>query len=379
MENQVKFHGQGKEFFGIWIVNILLSIVTLGIYSAWAKVRTNRYFYGNTEIAGDRLGYHALPKQILVGRIIAVICVVIWTIASNFFPLVSMGLLAAGIALMPWLLRNNARFDARMTSYRNVRFGFTGDLSSAYVVFLALPVLCLAIVGALLVVGGLQFQSSRIGLGMMLIVLSILIGFFAYSWIASKVASYYLNHYTYGNHHFQAEVSWKAFAKTYCQAGLIWFGVSAIVGIIALIAMGDITILVSQGTEKGTGSARVFIIGAYLLLGLTMIIINAFIRTKIRNYLFGQVEFGDSPTYQLASRMTVFGLLNLIITNFVLLVITLGIAKPWVQVRTAAYLAGVTYVIGDLSQLQAEGDDVAQNNAIADEVASAFDLGVGIG
>src|SRR3954471_6399831 len=45
------FSGKGGEYFKIWIVNILLSIVTLGIYSAWAKVRNKQYFYGNTQLA----------------------------------------------------------------------------------------------------------------------------------------------------------------------------------------------------------------------------------------------------------------------------------------------------------------------------------------
>ena len=35
----VRFVGTGSEYFRIWIVNLLLTIVTLGIYSAWAKVR----------------------------------------------------------------------------------------------------------------------------------------------------------------------------------------------------------------------------------------------------------------------------------------------------------------------------------------------------
>ena len=39
-----EFTGEGYEFFRIWIVNICLTIITLGIYSALAKVRTNRYF-----------------------------------------------------------------------------------------------------------------------------------------------------------------------------------------------------------------------------------------------------------------------------------------------------------------------------------------------
>ncbi|POF47043.1 DUF898 family protein, partial [Vibrio vulnificus] len=66
--NSIQFKGQGGEFFGIWIVNILLSVITLGIYSAWAKVRTKRYFYGNTFIAGDNFEYHAQPMQLLKGR-----------------------------------------------------------------------------------------------------------------------------------------------------------------------------------------------------------------------------------------------------------------------------------------------------------------------
>ena len=50
-----EFHGNGADYFRIWIVNLLFSILTLGIYSAWAKVRTKKYFYGNTELAGIAL------------------------------------------------------------------------------------------------------------------------------------------------------------------------------------------------------------------------------------------------------------------------------------------------------------------------------------
>ena len=75
-KSAVNFHGTGKEFFSIWIVNLLLTIVTLGIYSAWAKVRTNRYLYGNLEIDGHRFAYLAEPLQILKGRIISAILLV---------------------------------------------------------------------------------------------------------------------------------------------------------------------------------------------------------------------------------------------------------------------------------------------------------------
>ena len=68
----VKFNGTAKEFFGIWIVNILRSIMTIGIYSAWAKVRTKKYFYQNTYIADRNFNYHATGGQILKGRLIVI-------------------------------------------------------------------------------------------------------------------------------------------------------------------------------------------------------------------------------------------------------------------------------------------------------------------
>ena len=49
---RLTFTGSGGEYFKIWIVNLLLTIVTLGIYSAWAKVRRNEYFYRHTRLAG---------------------------------------------------------------------------------------------------------------------------------------------------------------------------------------------------------------------------------------------------------------------------------------------------------------------------------------
>ncbi|MFT6387486.1 MAG: hypothetical protein ACJAUP_000857 [Cellvibrionaceae bacterium] len=42
----LRFEGKGFEYFKIWMVNILLTIVTLGLYYPWAKVRHLRYFYG---------------------------------------------------------------------------------------------------------------------------------------------------------------------------------------------------------------------------------------------------------------------------------------------------------------------------------------------
>ena len=57
----LEFTGEGWVYFRIWVVNVALTVVTLGIYSAWAKVRMNRYFYGHTQLAGQALSISRSP------------------------------------------------------------------------------------------------------------------------------------------------------------------------------------------------------------------------------------------------------------------------------------------------------------------------------
>ena len=60
-----EFRGDGAEVFKIWIVSLLLTILTLGIYSAWAEVRSNRYFYSNVYFEGESFRYLAKLMQTL--------------------------------------------------------------------------------------------------------------------------------------------------------------------------------------------------------------------------------------------------------------------------------------------------------------------------
>ncbi len=82
------FTGSTREYFGIWIVNVLLTLVTLGVYSAWAKVRRQRYFHGSTRLAGASFDYHAKPIRILIGRVIVLAMLVGYNLAPHFLPVV---------------------------------------------------------------------------------------------------------------------------------------------------------------------------------------------------------------------------------------------------------------------------------------------------
>ena len=86
---KIEFRADGR-CFRIWIVNLALTVVTLGIYSAWAKVRKLRYFYANTSLAGSSFGYHADPLRILKGRAIAAVLVGAYVAAGYVSPLAAL-------------------------------------------------------------------------------------------------------------------------------------------------------------------------------------------------------------------------------------------------------------------------------------------------
>ena len=137
--SEVKFFGQAGEFFSIWIVNLLLTIVTLGIYSAWAKVRTYRYFYSNTEIDGHRFSYLGDPIQILKGRIIGLVLFGSYFLATAFSPILAIVIMLGLFIATPLLICLSLRFKMRMTAYRNVRFNYTGTYGDAFMHFILLP------------------------------------------------------------------------------------------------------------------------------------------------------------------------------------------------------------------------------------------------
>ncbi|EPQ9986124.1 YjgN family protein [Vibrio vulnificus] len=382
--NSIQFKGQGGEFFGIWIVNILLSVITLGIYSAWAKVRTKRYFYGNTFIAGDNFEYHAQPMQLLKGRLVALALVVIWVVANSFFPLASLVLLALFYVALPWLLWSNARFDSAMTSYRNVHFAFNGSLKEAYMSILGRGLASLLIIAIYIAIVVASANASAmvatlLGFGTLVLM------FVLYAWVVAGIHQYFASGYQYGDWKFVAKIETGFFLKTYCKAMLIGF----LTAVAFMIVMGtfvlgtDIMNIFAGEVDLLEGKGDFAYVVLTYLVTITMSLgITAYTTTRIRNYVFSRLtataEAQSETEFRFASTFGVWDYMSLIVTNFLLQVITLGLARPWVMVRTSRYVASHTGVIGDMDTLKATDKDSAVKNAISDEVAQAFDLGLSI-
>ena len=66
---KLDFHGKGSEFFGIIIVNWLLTVITLGFYYPWAKAKQLKYLYSATSFNNDRFQFSGTGNEMFIGFI----------------------------------------------------------------------------------------------------------------------------------------------------------------------------------------------------------------------------------------------------------------------------------------------------------------------
>lgn len=372
--HQFKFHGKGKEYFGIWIVNILLSIITLGIYSAWAKVRTHKYFYGNTELAGDRFDYLAQPKQILIGRIIAVIAVSIWAALNAFSPKIAVVIMLAFFLIYPVLVVRNLRFDMKMTQFRNVRFNFIGSYKSAYIVILLKPLAAYIAIG-LTFAATLFFimpLSKTFGV-ILLLALFFIASPILLAWVIMAMNQYIIDNTGYGNLLFATNLKTKEIckisAKCIMLTTLIFVAIAVVLSFFN-VGMNSITSLSKESGISATLSL------AYIAMVLGMLLSQVYFTVRIRQYIYSATKLDNQ--IQPISTMAVTPYLTLLLTNLLIIVCTLGLARPFTMIRHANYIASVTQVDGDLALNEATDLIKNESGAIADELSQAFDLGISI-
>ena len=383
------FTGSGSEYFRIWIVNVLLSIVTLYVYSAWAKVRTNRYFHGNTVLDGAAFEYHARPLQILAGRIVAVLLFALVTFGGAIHPAVGGVATLVLFAVLPWAVWRSTMFNARMTSYRNVRFGFRGELGRMYLYLLVLPLMPLVVAG---LTAGVLAGAGVIDAGgvFAVIVAGILLFYMLVPWVHCMLAEYLADRYRYGRAPFAARLSTTRFYAVYIQAlalaTALSLGVAAAAFLVAWgtgLVDGDTALATLSTMNGGTADERttVFfplpVLALFPLLLLTSYFVSAFFQGRIRNHLHDRIVVDGRVRFE--STVRTWPLWRLLVGNLVLLVVTLGFAWPWTRVRLARFFAERTAVLSTGALHAIVDDERATQNAFGEELGDAFDMDVDVG
>lgn len=129
----VAFTGSGREFFRIWLVNLLLKIVTLGFYTPLARRRTARYFFGHTVVAGSPLELVVHPGRMVAGFVLLVLLMVAFQVAQHSGQDLTVALFTlGGAALAPWFWGSAMRFRLNATRWRGVRMQFAASWREIY-------------------------------------------------------------------------------------------------------------------------------------------------------------------------------------------------------------------------------------------------------
>lgn len=129
----LEFSGSGGEYFRVWIVNVLLTIVTLGFYTPFARRRTAQYFYGHSLVADSPLEFTAQQRKMVLGFLLLVLLYIAFnTAADTGQDAVVAFMLLAGAALAPYFWASAMRFRLNATRWRGVRLQFTAGWGEVY-------------------------------------------------------------------------------------------------------------------------------------------------------------------------------------------------------------------------------------------------------
>ncbi len=149
---RLRFSGTGGEYFRVWIVNILLTIVTLGLYTPWARRRTARYFYDHTEVAGSPLEFTAPLRKMVFGFLMFALLYVAFNIASETGQDTAVALFILAAALLaPFIWGSAMRFRLSSTRWRGLQLHFSASWREVYLA--SWPIFALAVVWIAIIFG----------------------------------------------------------------------------------------------------------------------------------------------------------------------------------------------------------------------------------
>lgn len=347
-----EFSATTSGYARLWLSNLVLSVLTLGIYSAWAKVRTLKYLYGHTRVAGGRFAYHASPIAILKGRALMVILLVLWQLAAELSPALIKTLGLAASAMAPILALQAMRFRLANTSWSGMRCHFDGELGAAYRAFFKSWCTLLLSLGLLWPLATLQKQR------------------------------YLLPHSRLG----QARLAIAPCVHKLYLAGFASLFVAVLYGIAVAALGGAIWYTASIihlpewiNGHFGNGSMRAIDSVFSGMLGILWLLATlAYSRMAIQRVLLNHTSVVvDNIEHRLHMALPDLTLFGLHLTNTLALAFSLGLAWPWVRIRNLrATFAHLTLQGGpDLARLYAQGQ--LQQDARGDELVGLLGLDLG--
>ena len=343
----LEFTGTGREYFRIWVINLALTVATLGIYSAWAKVRRLQYFYRHTRLLGASFDFHGEPHAILRGRFIAVGLFILYSTAGWVGPGFLIFVLAALAICIPWLLYRAFRFRFGKTSYRGIRFRFLGSLPSSYWVFLGLPAL------------------------------SVLSLFILTPFWHQRMRRYQHANAAYGDTQFAFSAPVGEFYVVYAALAGVLIGVMFAAGGALLVAAFGAAIVASLTGGGVTDRADLLVfLPVFVVYATGLVFLRAFAIARIQNLVWSHTRLGRVGFRNILEIRPLFRILWV---NLFATLVTLGLYRPFAQIRLAEYM--IRSIRVSSPELVVEFASVAPEEsltAVGDEATEFFDVDIAL-
>lgn len=351
------FWGHGKTLFGIFIVNTLYTLLTLGIYSFWGRVRIREFLSSQTSLAKIRFSYHGTGFELLKGSLKALIVFgipygflsfvpIIWEQVPPWIP----NILAAIMVLcfIPIAVVGSHRYRLSRSAFGAIRFSFQGQVKAYMKIWFT---------GTLL-----TFLTAGV----------------YYPFFENTRRAFLTSHTYLGNRHFTYHGTGRALLMiygrslgmvicTFLATTLAWIGIS---GIPLTPELHHHLAEWLTNEEHSTWLVSGMVVNVMALLWSWF-----YVQLSKQRYFWNHSKFGNAPFQFTAST---WNLMELRMTNFLMLVLTFGVAWPWVQVRNLQFLY---YYLGlqgplDIHKIEQEALDASPTG---EELAGYFDAGFDLG
>lgn len=280
---KVQFSGTRGELFGRLLRGYLLMVPTLGLYRFWLTTTKRRFYWQNTEIAGDRLEYTGSALQLLLGFMFALgvflpIYIAFFYLSFQSSTIAAIGYVAA--ALLLWFLSGYAIYRGRdfrlsRTLWRGIRFDQKGS--------------------------ALGYATRRFFWSLLVLVTAGL----AFPFMAANLWRYRYKHTWFGDRQFTFTGSWKTIAGPYYAA---WTAVALTVGAAVWGFIANARTFVTAGTSRDT-LMTAGLLGSLGPLLILVVGIFCFIyyRSRETTRMFSEVKLGEASLAVRVKASSLFG------------------------------------------------------------------------
>lgn len=333
-----EFGGNGSDFFKIWFVNVVLTVITLGIYGAWAKVRNNQYIYGNTYLGGHAFEYTADPIRILIGRLIVVGFYIFFIVTYT------LGYYEAAIAiylifmlLIPLLIRQALVFRAKYTRFHGLNFRYKASVGAIYKFFLLHTFL------------------------------NIITLFIILPYTHSEFKKLVINNTYYGESNF----SFKGAAGEFF---FIYYVKMLLLSLVFIVPLALFFVL-AQSTDS---TAAILFLVFFLAVGYILMPAFSFILKGAFDAWIGRAVYNSTSIkeYKMLNEWDVLKLSWIYFSNFVAIMFTIGLMYPWAKIRDVKYKLENTG-FEELNLNVFIGEVEKNRSALGEEAADFFDFDIG--